>query len=350
MPRPAGSRGNPELQQRFAAGYQAPSRNSAWDGALWPLLVGKSAQMREVYHRIGLYAPWRRNIAGVGESGTGKHLFALELHRRSRRRDEPLVHIHASECDPELIQATLAGHTDDAYTGALRERAGLLVEAQGGTVCLNDIQDLAFGSQSYLLEAIEGKPLRPKGNGRAFVPDVRWIFLSQRPLAELVADKKLKPDLAARMGGTAITLPPLRERLEDLVQLVPHLLGEIVAGEEGDLPLLPVSASTMQALRQYHWPANVRELEDVLSEALIEAGAESAAAIEPHHLPERLRAVASPRRSRGRPPSVSDAQVARTFAETESTRATAGRLGVTTRTVQRVRRRLARPGAGADLA
>jgi DNA-binding NtrC family response regulator len=244
--------------------------------------------MQHVRARCGVYGPRRRPVVVQGETGTGKSLVALALHRLSPRCAKPFVRIAAGELDPQLVRATLAGHVKGGFTGAVDDSSGLLGEADGGTVFLDEVQELLMEVQSYLLDAIEGKPLRAVGEPRPFVPDVRWVFGTQRALAALVAAGKLKRDLAARMGRTSIELLPLRERAEDLEQLVPHLLLK-AATLEALLPVPGISPRAMSALLRHPWPDNVRELEDVLSEALIEAAIESASTIEVRHLPEGYR-------------------------------------------------------------
>jgi DNA-binding NtrC family response regulator len=283
--------------------------------------------------RCDLYAPRHRNVVVVGETGTGKSLVAAELHRRSSRRDKELVRVTAAECEPQFVQALLAGHTRDAYTGAAAERRGLLEDAAGGTVFLDDVQDLPIESNSCLLDAVERRPLRAKGNGRLFIPDVRWVFGSQKPLAELVAEHKLKPDLAARMGRVEIHLQALRDHLADLELLVSHLLSRIAAVE--GIAFTPASDEALAVLRLYSWPANVRELEDVLCESLIEAVGEAAATIQPRHLPENLREIDRARRRPGRPSALRDEIVVQAFGETGSYQTTAKQLGISARTVRR---------------
>lgn len=244
--------------------------------------------MQSVCTRCAVYGPRRRNVVIEGATGTGKSLVALELHNQSPRRHKRLVRISASELDPDLMRSMLAGHKKGGFTGAVDDFAGLLQDAEGSSVFLDDVQDTRLASQPYLLDVIEGMAVRGIGVARPFVPDVRWIFGTQRPLATLVAEG-FKRDLAARMGHAGIVLLPLCQRLEDLDQLVPHLVAKAARSEALTPPT--VSLRVMDALRRHPWPDNVRELEDVLSVALIEANAEDVEAIELRHIPEAYRGV-----------------------------------------------------------
>jgi DNA-binding NtrC family response regulator len=254
------------------------------------LLVGDSAHIHDILRQCAMLGPRERNALILGETGTGKTLVARELHRRSRRRDKPFKRIASGELlNAQLLQATLAGAREGAYSDLTSDRLGILRAAEGGTVLWDDIQDLPLPVQPYLLDVIERAPIHALGEERDyFVPNVRWLFGSQRPLCELVATGKMQRDLASRIGRRTIRLLPLREHPEDIATLVPHSLASIAALEA--LPPLRCSERALAALMRAPWPDNVRELEDALSDALIEAAFESAPCIELRHLSEDLRA------------------------------------------------------------
>lgn len=248
------------------------------------LIIGSSRRTRHVANECVLLGPRKIPLVIRGESGAGKGVVALELHRLSKQRR--FVRIAASELPPELIQAILAGADKGIYTSADRERPGLLETSEPLTVFLDDLQTLPMGSQPYLLDCLEGQGLRRVGGKRSFTPDIRWIFGTQMKLAELVAQRLLRHDLAARMGGMEVVLWPLRERRDDIADLIPHFLREIAIVENVEPPRIDPAA--VSALRDYTWPNNVRQLRSCLHEALIRAHA-AGTAITVRHLPSAIR-------------------------------------------------------------
>jgi DNA-binding NtrC family response regulator len=246
-------------------------------------LIGSSRHIINVRGFCGLFGPRGITVVTVGETGTGKSVVAVELHCLSARSTHPLVRIPAAELKSELIQGKLAGVVQGAFTSANKDRDGLLVTDWPIDVFLDDIQDLPLDSQGYLLDCLDGKPLRAEGGVKTFIPDVRWIIGSQESLAALVLAGKLRRDLAARCGGAEIRLLPLRHHREDVVLLAPHLLARLAAKEHLDVPA--IGACAMKVLVEYDWPENVRQLESVLHYALVMASASGDKAILAKHLP-----------------------------------------------------------------
>lgn len=249
------------------------------------LLIGDSLTMRHVHAQCLTLARRRRTVVVVGETGTGKSLVAEELHRRSGN-PRPLMRISATELPAAMIQSALAGHVRGAFTSAFQARLGLLEAASGGVVFGDDFQDLELGAQPYLLDVMEGKPIRAMGSERTFIPDVRWIIGLQRSPEALIAEGRLRPDLAARWGFARICVPPLRERREDVAQLAPHLLARMAAEEHA--PTLGIAPEVVGLLMRQPWPGNVRQLDSVLYSAMSEAQAEEVEVIRLHHLPEGM--------------------------------------------------------------
>jgi DNA-binding NtrC family response regulator len=310
------------------------------------LLIGDSLAMRHVRARCLTLARRRRTIVIVGETGTGKSLVAEELHRRSGN-PRPLMRISASELPAAMIQSVLAGHLVGAFTSALKARLGLLAAASGGIVFGDDFQDLELAAQPYLLDVMEGKPIRAMGSERTFIPDVRWIIGLQRSPEELIAEGRLRPDLAARWGFARIIVPPLRERREDVAQLAPHLLARMAAAEE-DAPTLEIAPEVMGLLMRHSWPRNVRQLDSVLYAAMSEALAEEAETIHLHHLPEDLR---SPVRGGAECRWLDRAAIAAALAASHGVAAhAAARLGVHPRTLSRHMREMGLRGANGSSA
>lgn len=250
-------------------------------------VVGQSRHIEEIRGACATFGPFAMPVTITGETGTGKSVVAAELHRRSRRANEPLVRIAASELSAELIQGTMAGNVKGAFTSADTSLSGLLEPARGGTVWLDDVQDLALDVQPYLLDCVESKPLRPVRGQRTFIPDVRWIVGTQVPLRLLAEQGRLKRDLVARFGVASIDLVPLRRHKEDIPVLAPHLLGRAAARE--NVPTPTVGRNTLDALARHDWPDNVRELESALYHGLVLAVSGGTDRIEPRHLPAALR-------------------------------------------------------------
>jgi DNA-binding NtrC family response regulator len=228
-------------------------------------LIGTSEHIADVRTRIARLARRRSTVSVVGGSGTGKSLVAAELHRHSGREGK-FVRISAAQLDEEVFYSVLAGHLRGAFTGAHRDHEGLIEHAKGGTVFFDDVQDTHAKLQAFLLDVLERQPMRAVGAPREFKLDARIIVGLQRPASELVKTGRLRPDLAYRLDVVRIELLPLRDHVEDVDVLVPHLLERIAAAE--GLPISVVTPAAMRALRRYGWPGNVRELEAVLTEAM----------------------------------------------------------------------------------
>jgi two-component system nitrogen regulation response regulator GlnG len=239
-------------------------------------LIGNSPAMQSVFKRIALVAPRDACVLITGESGTGKELVARAVHRYSRRRERLFLPIHIAALNPSVVESELFGHVKGAFTGAADNRQGLLAVGSGGTVFLDELGEIPPTVQVKLLRVLEQRELLPVGGTRAQAIDVRLVAATHRDLAKMTAAGEFRQDLYFRLNVFQISLPPLRERLEDLPLLASHHLRRIEPGA------LPVSAATLSFLSSQPWPGNIRELFNALEHAVIVARGEPLA---PEHFP-----------------------------------------------------------------
>jgi two-component system NtrC family response regulator len=214
-------------------------------------LVGASAAMREVQKAIGKLADSDATVLLLGETGTGKEVVARAIHAHGRRKAAPFVAVNCAAIPAELLESLLFGHARGAFTGAVADRAGSFREAQGGTLFLDEIGDMDLAMQAKLLRALQERVVTPVG-GRPVAVDVRVIAATHRDLPAAVAAGRFREDLYYRIGVVPLALPPLRERLADILPLAEHFLA--AAGGPG------LSAAAGARLLAHPWPGNVREL------------------------------------------------------------------------------------------
>jgi Nif-specific regulatory protein len=228
------------------------------------VLIGDSAAMRNVRRQIEQLADCPCSVVITGESGVGKELVTLGLHRQSRRRDGPLVCVNCGAIPVDLAEAELFGNVKGAYTGAISERAGFFQQADDGTLFLDEIGELPPECQVKLLRVLETKCLQPIGGKAEIKVDVRVIAATNRDLAREVKEGRFRKDLFYRLGAP-LKVPPLREHSEDIPALVDHFLAKIRVEFRRRVTL---SESALQRLQTYHWPGNVRQLRSVLEMAV----------------------------------------------------------------------------------
>jgi DNA-binding NtrC family response regulator len=224
------------------------------------IVLGPNPRMRAIFDYIERIGSGRGTVLVTGESGTGKEVVARAVHRGSPRRDGPFVAVSCALFTDSLIEAELFGHERGAYTGAIGARAGRFEMADGGTLFLDDIDDVPLSMQVKLLRVLQNRTVERLGSSRAIAVDVRVIAGTKRDLRQMVADGRFREDLFYRLHVLAIDLPPLRERREDLPLLIDHFLGRFFARRGADPA--PVSPAVMATLLAYDWPGNVRELEN----------------------------------------------------------------------------------------
>jgi DNA-binding NtrC family response regulator len=203
----------------------------------------------------------------VGETGTGKGVLALELHRRSSRRDGPFVPLHCAEFPESLLEAELFGYERGAFSGASNAKPGLIETASGGTLFLDEVAEISVGTQVKLLRVLEGNEVRRLGAVRSRPIDLRIISASSRDLEEACARGEFRPDLFFRLNGLPLVIPPLRERPHEIEPLARKFIEQYSRAQKVLAPTLTPQA--LGALRRYPWPGNVRELRNVIERAVV---------------------------------------------------------------------------------
>jgi transcriptional regulator with PAS, ATPase and Fis domain len=225
-------------------------------------LIGKSVPMRRVFHLAEHYAKTNSTIMIEGETGTGKEVLAEEIHRHSKRRDKPFVVIDCASLAKELVASELFGHTKGAFTGAITDRTGAFEHANGGTIFLDEIGDLAPELQPQLLRVIEKREVKQVGSNTPKKIDVRIITATNKKLSNEVNAGNFREDLFFRLSVINIELPPLRKRKEDIAMLTEAFLTEFL-GNESQNKVANFTEAT-RAFRNHEWPGNVRELRNLV--------------------------------------------------------------------------------------
>ena len=236
----------------------APAGPAARDCAL----VGASAAMRDVQKAIGMLADSDATVLLLGETGTGKEVVARAIHQHGRRSAAPFVAVNCAAIPGDLLESLLFGHVRGAFTGAIADRAGSFREAQGGTLFLDEIGDMDMAMQAKLLRALQERVVTPVG-GRPVPVDVRVVAATHRDLLQAVRAGRFREDLYYRLGVVPLPLPPLRDRLADIIPLAEHFLS--LAAEGGAPKRLAADAAA--ALLSHPWPGNVRELLNAMKRA-----------------------------------------------------------------------------------
>jgi len=252
-----------------------------------PVLVGKSQAMAALLATIGRIAASDANVLIQGESGTGKGLVARMIHEQSARRDGPFLVINCSAFPEQLLESELFGHEKGAFTGAAAVKPGLFEVAEGGTLLLDEVGETSAAMQAKLLQVLDTRELRRVGGTRVHRVDVRIIAATNKDLAQEVQARRFREDLYYRLNVISLTMPPLRERKEDIPPLVEHFLARF--GTE--YPRKSVSPEALQLLTDYAWPGNVRELANTIERLLILAPGN---VIGPDDLPADLRIPGGP--------------------------------------------------------
>ncbi|MEZ6016857.1 MAG: sigma 54-interacting transcriptional regulator [Planctomycetota bacterium] len=253
--------GDHDARPRDDGGRRAPAGNRLVG------LVGQSPAMRLVFERLSRAAPSDVTVLLTGESGTGKEVAARALHTLSARADGPFQAVHCAALSPGLLEAELFGHAAGAFTGAARERIGLIEAAGGGTLFLDEVGELSPELQVKLLRVLQEREVTRVGESRPRPVDVRLVSATNRDLRAALATGRLREDFFYRIAVFEVRLPALRERPEDVPLLARHVLAELAA-RAGREPVR-VAPEAMEALLAYTWPGNVRELRNALEAALV---------------------------------------------------------------------------------
>lgn len=227
-------------------------------------IIGKSFAMHLVYQSILKAADSGANVIVYGESGTGKELVAKTIHDLSERGDKAFVPVNCGAIPDNLFESEFFGYRKGAFTGAEQDKEGFLTAAQGGTLFLDEVGEIPANMQVKLLRALDGSGYTPLGSHTAIVPDVRIVAATNRDLQQLVTDGDFRKDFYYRIHVVPISLPPLRERREDIPLLIHHFMQ--LFNRDGQRQSIP--DHLMSAMQQYHWPGNVRELQNAVQQYL----------------------------------------------------------------------------------
>ncbi len=261
-------------------------------------IIGASPRIQEVFETVRKVAKADSTVLLCGESGTGKELFARQIHQWSKRAGGPFVSINCGALPENLLESELFGHVRGSFTGAVKDKEGLFQVARGGSFFLDEVGETSQAIQVKLLRILQEREIIPVGGSKPVKVDVRVVAATNADLEREVERGNFRADLFYRLNVIPVTLPPLRERREDIPLLVAHFLQQYC--EVSERPLLDLSDEAMHLLTQYAWPGNVRELENVIERGVIlEEGDRLTAA----SLPERLRAQPAPPAEGGSTPS-----------------------------------------------
>lgn len=230
-------------------------------------MIGSSPAMRKIYRRIDKVAPTDCTVLISGETGTGKELVARAIHRASQRASAPFIAVNCAAIPETLIESELFGHEKGAFTGAANRRSGLIEAAEGGTLFLDEIGELPAEAQARLLRFIQEREIRRIGSNHSQAVDVRIVTATHRDLKALSLRGAFRPDLYYRIHVIRIDLPTLQQRGDDLLELADHLLAD--AAQRHNRSGLSLQPAAIQALQHYHWPGNIRELENVIEHAVV---------------------------------------------------------------------------------
>ena len=297
-------------------------------------MIGASAPMRALFERIRLVADTKSTVLLTGESGTGKELVARSIHHLSRRSALPMIPVNCAALPESLVESELFGHRKGSFTGEIAERKGLFETASGGTLFIDEIGEMNLALQAKLLRALENRTIMPIGGSKEIEVDVRLVAATNRDLHEQVRNKQFREDLYYRLKVVELTLPPLRERKEDIPLLIRHFIDQISA--ENERAVKDISAAALDALKAYNWPGNVRELRNTLEGIIVLTLDEI---IDQRHLPPHIigaqsaQAIIQPGMTLA---EIEREAIRRTFEHTRGHRTqTAKLLGISVRTLQR---------------
>lgn len=229
--------------------------------------IGVSARMQKIYETIQMISHTDVTVLISGESGTGKYLAALAIHAMSARGRKPFVRVNCPAIPEQILESELFGYRKGAFTHATADKQGMFQAAEGGTIYLDEIGDIALPVQTKLLLAIEDKEIKPLGHPRSLVVDARVVASTNCDLKARVADRRFREDLYYRLNVVNLHMPALRERIEDLPLLVDHFLTECCRAYQR--PKKQISPELMQRFQTHLWEGNVRELENVIKRAVV---------------------------------------------------------------------------------
>ena len=253
-------------------------------------IIGASPAMQKVFNRMKRIIQTDSTVLIIGESGTGKEIVAKAIHFNGHRKDKPFVAVHCGAIPENLLESELFGHTKGAFTGAIRDKIGKFEAANKGTIFLDEIGTMPMHLQTKLLRVLQEQEVERVGSNRPIKLDVRVISATNQNLEEEVKAGNFRDDLYYRLNVIPLNLPPLRERVEDILPLVRHFLRKNC--KEMKRPMMTLSKDALEALEFYHWPGNVRELENIVERTVALTEGDQ---ITLDDLPSAIRAGASTR-------------------------------------------------------
>ena len=245
-------------------------------------MVGESSRMRDLYRLIEKVAPTDSTVLIMGESGTGKELAAQAIHQNSPRSEKPFIPINCATLSEALLASELFGHEKGAFTGAIALKRGKFEVADGGTIFLDEVGELAFDIQAQLLRVLQEREIVRLGGTKPIKVDVRIVAATNRNLEQAVRDRSFREDLYYRLNVISFVIPPLRERREDILLLANYFATEFSKAQRKPIRL---SAEVRTYLTVYDWPGNVRELANVIQRAIVLGSTDL---ILPEDLPESI--------------------------------------------------------------
>lgn len=257
-------------------------------------IIGVSNAMQEVFNLIERVKDTKTNVLIYGESGTGKELVARAVHYQGTRKNKPFIPVNCGAIPENLVESELFGHKRGAFTGAVENKKGLFIEADGGTVFLDEISELPLQAQVKLLRAIQDKMIKPIGDTAEYAVDVRIISATNKNLKELVKNSRFREDLFYRLNVIQIEMKPLRERKDDILPLARYFLDKY--NKEFGKGVKDFSKETIDILKSYYYPGNVRELENIVERAV---AIESSPVILPESLPPDIMHTVMESRDKG---------------------------------------------------
>jgi formate hydrogenlyase transcriptional activator len=274
----------------FNVGGELTRDESEFEG-----IIGQSAALRRVLQMVEHVAPGDSTVLLLGETGTGKELIARAIHNFSSRRDQSFVKVNCAAIPSGLLESELFGHERGAFTGAITQKVGRLELADRGSLFLDEIGDISLELQPKLLRVLQEREFERLGSNRTKRVDVRVVAATHRDLEGMILEKQFRSDLYYRLNVVPVCLPPLRERPEDIPLLVEHFVKRFARKLGKSIEL--ISPVTMDNLRRYSWPGNIRELENVIERAVILSSG-PVLRVSTHDLSTRIGSSTSPGRPR----------------------------------------------------
>lgn len=231
------------------------------------VVKGKSSNMQRIYSHINLVAPTKMSVLILGESGTGKEYIARMIHENSNRKSAPFVAVDCGSLSMELAPSELFGHKKGSFTSAVSDKTGVFVTANGGTVFLDEVGNLSYEVQKQLLRALQEQTIRPVGSASDIKVDVRIIAATNEDLEKAIEEGRFRQDLYHRINEFSVTVPPLRERKEDIEEFCYHFIKQ--ANDELGKNVQVVAAEALEVLKQQDWHGNLRELRNVIRRSVL---------------------------------------------------------------------------------